>query len=81
VSVVRDEERNIEMTIDPDGPSASQIIETVEPGIQPVSVSERPPDWDEVFISLVGDGSSDDVDGTGDDPEDGDRDDSEAVAS
>lgn len=87
VSVVRDKERNIEMTIDPEGPSASEIIENVEPGIHPTSVSERAPDWDEVFIALVGDDASDDVDDSSDDASDdvddppSDSDDSDATES
>ena len=60
-SVVRDGDRTLEVAIRADGPSVVELTEAIDPDIRPTATSERPPDWDEVFISLVGVDASDDV--------------------
>ena len=59
--VVRDGDRTLAVTIRADGPNVVELCEAVDPELRPTAISERPPDWDEVFISLVGIDSSDDV--------------------
>lgn len=61
VDVVRDADDSIALTIQSGGPSVAEVCESIDPELQPTATSERAPDWDDVFIALVGDDASDDV--------------------
>ena len=60
--VVRDSDRTLAITLSSDGPTVVELCESIDPQLRPTVTSERPPDWDEVFIALVGDDASEDVD-------------------
>ncbi|MEP1125583.1 MAG: ABC transporter ATP-binding protein [Ilumatobacter sp.] len=60
-AVVHDAEDALSVTVSNDAPPIGELCESIEPGTRPAAASERPPDWDEVFIALVGDDASDDV--------------------
>lgn len=61
VRAARDDDRTMELTVRAGGPSPAELCESIDPAFRPINASERPPRWDDVFISLVGDDASDDV--------------------
>ncbi len=59
--VVWDGESTLSVTLVDDATPVGDVCESIDAGIRPDASSERPPNWDDVFIELVGDDASEDV--------------------